>query len=169
MNPRLKRGLELLLVPIAAAIVFFEQFLIKYLNVAMAAFARLPWVARFEAWLATLPPWGAFIAFIGPSTLILPVKLSAVWFVMHGYYTTAVVVVVVAKLVATALLARLYRILRPTLMTIGWYARVDTWFFAWRDWIYAFVRALPAWQKARELVQGIRAWLRALVSGLFAR
>lgn len=169
MNPRLKRGLELLLVPIAAAIVFFEQFLIKYLNVAMAAFARLPWVARFEAWLATLPPWGAFIAFIGPSTLILPVKLSAVWFVMHGYYTTAVVVVVAAKLVATALLARLYRILRPTLMTIGWYARVDTWFFVWRDWIYAFVRALPAWQKARELVQGIRAWLRALVSGLFAR
>jgi hypothetical protein len=169
MNPRLKRGLELLLVPIAAAIVFFEQVLIKYLNVAMAAFARLPWIARFEAWLETLPPWGAFVAFIGPSALILPVKLSAVWFVMHGYYTTAVVVVIAAKLVATALLARLYRILRPTLMTIGWYARVDTWFFTWRDWIYAFVRALPAWQKARELVQGVRSWLRALVSGLFAR
>lgn len=169
MTPRLKRGLELLLVPIAAAIVFVEQVLINYLNVAMAACARLPWIARFEAWLATLPPWGAFVAFIGPSVLILPVKLSAVWFLLHGFYTTAVVVVLAAKLVATALLARLYRILRPTLMTIGWYARVDTWFFAWRDWIYAFVRALPAWQKARELVQDVRSWLRALVSGLFAR
>ena len=123
----------------------------------------------FRSWLETLPPWGAFIAFIGPSALILPVKLSAVWFVINGYYTTAVVVVVAAKLVATALLARLYRILRPTLMTLGWYARVDTWFFAWRDWIYAFVRAMPAWQKAREMVRTVRAWLRALVSGLFAR
>ena len=61
------------------------------------------------------------------------------------------------------------RILRPTLMTLDWYARVDTWFFAWRDWIYDFVRALPAWQKAREMVRTVRAWLRALVSGLFAR
>lgn len=173
MNPkgrtRLKRGLELVFVPFAAAFVFVEQVLIKYLNVAMAAFARLPLIARFEAWLESLPPWAAFMAFVCPSLLILPVKLSAVWFVLHGFYTTALVVVLIAKLVATALLARLYKILRPTLMAIPWYAAIDTWFFEWRDKAYVFVRSLPAWQRTQQLVGRVRAWFAELVSGLFAR
>ena len=132
MNPRLKRGLELLLVPIAAAIVFFEQVLIKYLNAAMAAFARLPWIARFEAWLETLPPWGAFIAFIGPSALILPVKLSAVWFVINGYYTTAVVVVVAAHVINSSLVTKMPYdpgkdlTLRNGFSRIDWDRRDDT-------------------------------------------
>lgn len=169
MKPGLKRALELIFVPFAAAFVFVEQVLIKYLNVAMAAFARLPPIARFETWLKGLPPWAAFVTFVCPSLLILPVKLSAVWFVLHGFYTTALVVVLAAKLVATALLARLYKILRPTLMTIPWYAAIDTWFFDWRDKAYAFVRNLPAWQRARAFVQRLRTWFAELVSGLFAR
>jgi hypothetical protein len=169
VNKRLKRALELVFVPFAAAFVFVEQVLIKYLNVAMAAFARLRWVARFEAWLRTLPPWAAFIVFAGPSTIILPVKLSAVWFVIHGHYAMAIGVVVAAKMVATALLARLYIVLRPTLMTMPWYAAADTWFFAWRDRAYAFVRAMPAWQRAKALAASVRAWLAELVSGLLAR
>ena len=163
MKQRLKRGLELVFVPFAAAFVFVEQVLIKYLNVAMAAFARLPLIARFEAWLESLPPWAAFMAFVCPSLLILPVKLSAVWFVLHGFYTTAILVVLAAKLVATALLARLYKILRPTLMTIPWYAAIDTWFFEWRDKAYAFVRSLPAWQKTSEIVQQLKRRLRSIV------
>ena len=163
MKQRLKRGLEVVFVPFAAAFVFVEQVLIKYLNVAMAAFARLPLIARFEAWLESLPPWAAFMAFVCPSLLILPVKLSAVWFVLHGFYTTAILVVLAAKLVATALLARLYKILRPTLMTIPWYAAIDTCFFEWRDKAYAFVRSLPAWQKTSEIVQQLKQRLRSIV------
>lgn len=169
MNSHRKRLLQVLLLPIAAGIVFFEQTLIRYLNVMMAAFARWPPVARFEAWLVTLPPWAALGAFVGPSALILPVKLSAVWFVIHGHYSLAVGIVVAAKLAATALLARLYRLLRPSLMKIGWYARLDTRFFDWRDRAYEFVRALPAWQAAQALVRRLRARVAELVSTLFAR
>ena len=80
----------------------------------MAAFAQLPWIARFEAWLGRLPPWAAFIAFIGPSTLILPVKLSAFWFVLHGHYAMAVFVVVVAMLMASFLRTDLGLAVRAT-------------------------------------------------------
>ena len=59
--------------------------------------------------------------------------------------------------------------LRPTLMTIGWFARLDTWFFYWRDKAYAFVRSLPAWQKAKALIDRAKLRLTELVSGLFAR
>jgi hypothetical protein len=169
MKQHLKRALEIAIVPLAAAIVFFEQTLIRYLNEVMAAIARWPPVARLEAWLTRLPPYAALAAFAAPSILILPVKLSALWFGLHHHYVLAFASVVAGKLLATAILARLYRILRPTLLQLGWFAWADTRFFYWRDWAYAFVRSLPAWQKAKALVKQMRARMAELVSALFAR
>jgi len=169
MNPQLKRALEIAVVPFAAAVVFVEQVLIRYLNVMMAAVARWPVIARFEAWLMSLPPWAAVLAFALPSIIILPVKVSALWFAAHHRFALATGSVVLGKILATAILARLYRILRPTMMQLRWFAWADTKFFAWRDWAYAFVRSLPAWQQARALIEKVRAWLAELVSGLFAR
>ena len=160
MKQKPKYILELALVPVAAAVVFFEQVLIRYLNVVMAAFARLPWIARLEAWLVTLPPWAALLAFAAPSVLILPIKVSAFWFAVHGRYGLSALSIIIGKLVATAILARLYRILRPTMMTVRWFAWADTHFFYWRDRAYGFVRSLPAWQKAAALVARGRAWLK---------
>ena len=82
----LKYALELLFVPIAAAIVFIEETLLHYLGLAMAAIAKWPPVARLEAWLRGLPPWGALLAFVAPSLLVIPIKLSAVWFALHHRY-----------------------------------------------------------------------------------
>lgn len=169
MKRHIKYALELALVPLAAAIVFFEQTLIRYLNIGMARFARLTAIARFETWLISLPPYWALLAFIAPSLLILPIKFSALWFGMHRHYGLAVAAVIVGKVLATAIVARLYRILRPGLMSIGWFARADTSFFYGRDQAYAFVRSLPAWQKAAALVARMRLRLAELYSAIFAR
>ena len=77
------------LVPFAAAIVFVEQTLIRYLNLVTAAIARWPPIARLEAWLTRLPPYWALLTFVAPSILILPIKLSAFWFGMHHQYGLA--------------------------------------------------------------------------------
>ena len=73
------------------------------------------------------------------------------------------------KVLGTAMVARIYRILHPTLIRMRWFAVADAWVFYWRDRLYAFVRAMPAWQKAHEMVQRIKVWARATVSGWFAR
>lgn len=169
MKDHLKRLLEILLVPIAAAIVFFEEVLLHYLGLAMARLARWELVARLETWLAGLPPWAALIAFVAPSTLVLPVKLAAVWFAIQGHFLWAGISVAIGKIVATALVARLYKVLRPTLLRLSWYLSTETWVFTCRDKIYAFVRALPAWQAASALVRRAKAWLAALVSGIAPR
>ena len=169
MKHHLKRALELAFIPIAAAIVFVEDVLLHYLGVAMAALAKWPPVARLEAWLGRLPPWAALLAFVAPSTLVLPVKLAAVWFALQGRFGLATASIVAGKMLATALLARLYKILRPTLVTMPWFLASETWLFAWRDRLYAFVKALPVWQRTRALVMRFRGWVADLVSGLFAR
>ncbi|WIM14028.1 MAG: hypothetical protein OJF58_004997 [Enhydrobacter sp.] len=169
MEQRLKHALEVVLVPIAAAVVFLEQTLIRYLNLMMAAFARWPPVARVEAFLQRLPPSAAVLAFAAPSILILPVKLSALWFVAHHRFVLAFAAVALGKVLATAIVARLYRILRPNLLALGWFAWADRKFFEWRDWAYAFVRSLPAWRKAADLIARMRVRIAELVSGLLAR
>lgn len=169
MKRHLKRALELIFVPLAAAIVFVEDVLLHYLGLAMAAIGRWPPIARLEAWLARLPPWAALAVFLAPSTLVLPVKLAAVWFALKGQFVLAAVSIVLGKMLATALLARLYKVLRPTLLKLSWYQRAETWLFDWRDRIYAFVKALPAWQAATTFVRSVRAWLAKLVSTVVSR
>jgi hypothetical protein len=169
MKDHLKRALEILFVPVVAAIVFFEEVLLHHLGLAMARLARWEPVRRLEAWLAALPPWAALIAFIAPSTLVLPVKLAAVWFALEGRLGLAMASIVIGKIVGTALLARLYKVLRPTLLRLSWYLATETWLFEWRDKIYAFVRALPAWQAAAALSRRAKAWLAELVSGTAPR
>ena len=43
------------------------------------------------------------------------------------------------------------------------------WLFGWRDRIYGFVRALPAWQKAVAMIRRLRLWLAGLVSAVWSR
>jgi hypothetical protein len=159
MKGRLKHIVEALIVTLAATVVFIEQTLIALLNVFTAALARWTPIARIEAWLMRQPPWVAVISFVAPSILILPIKFSALLFVAHRKYGMALGAVIVGKMLATAIVARLYRILRPTLMSLRWFAAADTWFFHWRDEAYAYVRALPSWQKAAALMGRVRAWL----------
>ena len=169
MKQHIKRVLQIVLVPIAAAIVFIEQTIIRYLNKVTAAIAAWPPIARLEAWLVRLPPYWALLTFATPSILILPVKVAAFWFGMHGRYGLALGSVILGKLLGTAILARLYAILRPKLMTIPWFAWADTRFFAWRDRAYAFVKSLPAWQMVQAMMQAARARMAEVVSALFAR
>jgi hypothetical protein len=165
----LKRALELAFMPLAAAIVFVEDVLLHYLGLAMAALAKWPPVARVEARLRRLPPWAALLAFVAPSSVVLPVKLAAVWFAIQHHYALSVASVVIGKMLATALVARLYHVLRPTLVMMPWFLRTETWLFAWRDRLYAFVRALPAWQKMKAMVRRAKVWMAELVSGAPSR
>jgi hypothetical protein len=169
MKTHLRRALEMLLVPFAAAIVFVEQTLIHYLNLATSAFGRWGPIAFIEARLVRLPAWAAVLVFFAPATLLFPLKLGALWLFTRGHFASGFALLMLGKILGTAVVARFYRILHPTLMTLRWFAAADTWFFRWRDRAYAFVRALPAWQKTAALVQRLRERVSGLVSALFAR
>lgn len=169
MKSHLRRALEMLLVPFAAAIIFVEQTLIHYLNLATSAFGRWAPIAFIEARLVRLPAWAAVLVFFAPATLLFPLKLGALWLFTRGHFASGFVLLMFGKVLGTAVVARFYRILHPTLMTLRWFAVADTWFFHWRDRAYAFVRALPAWQKTAAAVQRLRERVSGLVSALFAR
>ena len=71
-----------------------------------------PWAA-LETAIAGLPPYAALVAFAAPSALLLPLKFLALLLIAKGYYMTSVALFLVAKAVATALVARLFLLTQP--------------------------------------------------------
>ena len=132
-----------------AIILIFEEWGWKPLARAMAWLGEFKLVARAEKAVAALPPYGALAAFIGPSIVIFPLKLLALYLITTGHAIMAGLLFIGAKVVGTAVLARLYMLTAPKLMQIGWFARAHDRLMPWKDAIFAKVRASWAWRYGR--------------------
>jgi hypothetical protein len=84
--------------------------------------------------------------FLLPTLLLLPVKLLALWLIGHGKVLGGTLVILTAKVVGTAIVARLFNLTRDTLMQLAWFARLYTRWVAWKDALLAQVRASWPWR-----------------------
>ena len=145
---RLLRALaSVLLVPI----LLFEEWGWEPLARWVGRLSRLPLWARLEAWLRSLPPWGALLSFALPVVALVPVKLLALFLFGTGHYASGVMLIAGAKLAGTAVVARLFQLLQPTLMRIGWFARWYPRWTGWKDHVLDIVRQSTAWHAVRAL------------------
>ena len=146
----------------AALWLFVEEWLWDRLVRLTKWLARLPVFRWLEARIQRLGPKAAMTAFVVPWLLLLPVKVLALWCFGTGRFGLGVLVFVAGKVAGTALLARLFTLTRPALLQIRWFARLYAWFTGLRDRLYAYVRALPAYQRTRAWLAAQRQRLRAL-------
>lgn len=152
---------------LAALWIFLEELVWDAMQACMAWIGRLPGVRWCEARIAGLPPYAALVAFLIPAAILLPFKLVAFWLIARGHGLLGLQVFVLAKIVGTAFLARIFALTKPALLTIGWFARLYAAFTAWRDRVYAYVKSLPAWQAARAGIARVREAARAWVRSRF--
>ncbi|WP_422086662.1 hypothetical protein [Variovorax sp.] len=146
-----------LLVPL----LLFEEWGWEPLAALMARLARLPLWARLENRLRQLPPWGALLAFFVPVILLLPVKVLALFLFSRGHAATALTVLVLAKLVGTAIVARIFQLVERPLMRIPWFARWYPRWKAWKDRVLTIVRQSRLWRTVRAVKARIaRGWRR---------
>ncbi|MDB5732996.1 MAG: hypothetical protein JWQ03_2891 [Variovorax sp.] len=147
-----------LLVPL----LLFEEWGWAPLAALMARLQRLPLWARMERLIAGLPPWGALLVFFLPVLALFPIKLLALYLLGLGHYSSALVLLLGAKLVGTAVVARLFQLTQPALMRIAWFARWYPRWKAWKDEVLARVRQSAPWRAVRALKTGTRRWWRML-------
>jgi len=152
---------SLLMVPLGVTVMLVEEYVWVGLKRLMARLGRLASVARIEAAIAGLPPKAAAVVFLLPSLLILPVKLAAVWAVATGHFLAGTLVLIGAKLLATALFARLYTLCRPALMSFGWFVRLHDLLVRAKAWAHARLEAWPAWHRARAAVAAVKRQVHA--------
>ncbi len=145
---------------LAALWIFLEEWVWDAMQACMAWLGKLPGIRWCEARIAGLPPRVAMIAFLIPAAILLPFKLLAFWLIARGHGLLGLQVFVIAKIVGTAFLARIFALTRPALLAIGWFARLHAAFTAWRDRVYAYVKSLPAWRAAQAWIATARGMLR---------
>ena len=156
------RGVRGILDVFLALILLFEEWGWQPLANLIGRLRRFEIWQRLEVWLEGLPPYGALCAFVLPSCLIFPLKIAAVYLVATGHFVTAALMLIGAKVVGTAILARIFILTQPNLMQISWFARLYNTLMPWKDALFAYVRATWIWRYARLLkAQMKRAMRRA--------
>jgi hypothetical protein len=147
IQPLLRSAVEVFL----ALVIVFEEWGWRPLADLVGRLARWrPW-AIVEAAITRLPPYAALIIFVLPTALLLPLKFLALFLIARGQILLATLVFIAAKVVATALIARLYILTEPALMQIGWFAWGHDTFMPWKEALTARVRSSWVWREGRLL------------------
>jgi hypothetical protein len=158
----LKKLLSILGMALLVPVLLFEEWGWEPMARAMARLARLRVWARVEAALRALPPWGAVLAFFLPMLLLLPVKLFGLFLLGEGHALSALLLLLAAKLVGTAILAWLFQLVEPALMRIPWFARYYPRWKLWKDSVLNSVRDSRGWRSMRVLGRRVRRGWRRL-------
>ncbi len=154
-----KRALGVLL----ALLVIFEQWGWQPLVAFFSRLTRLAPVAALERWIAKLPPYGALVAFGLPTVFLLPLKLLALFLIAQGHTLSAAALFIGAKVVGTAVVARLYQLTAPQLMRIGWFKRGYDLLAPRLHALHEEIRRSWAWRYGRMLKTRVKQKLAPFV------
>lgn len=159
---QLKTLLRNLAFAFVAIIVLFEEWGWAPLAALFARLARLPLWAWIERKITFLPPWGALLLFGVPMLALLPVKLAALYLFGQGQATLGLTLLIGAKLLGTAVLARLFQLTQPALMQLAWFAHWYPRWKAWKDRLIEQVRQSAPWRLGQRLKSQAKAWWATL-------
>lgn len=173
IDEMLRRAFRRILTPpmvvLAALIIFVEEWLWVRLTEAMKWVARWPVIRWLEERLALLPAWAAILCFFLPGILLLPVKIAALFLVGRGHVVAGLGVIVLAKVLGTAVVARFFTVCRPVLMGVSWFRTGHDWLIRMKELLYTKLKAMPAWRQAVALKDRAKQWLATSKPGLIAR
>ncbi|MBC7434688.1 MAG: hypothetical protein H7332_01310 [Bdellovibrionales bacterium] len=153
-------------VPLLALILIFEEWGWEPLARMLGILAKLPVWSQIERLILRLPPYAALLTFMVPVLALIPVKLLAWYWVAQGHTMLGLSVVLGAKVLGTAIIARLFTVTQPALMQLSWFASLYWGWKRWKDRIIARVRCSPQWLafvvRRRRLARQVRCALLRL-------
>jgi len=158
------RGLKACGIWALALLILFEEWGWVPLTRALGLLAHWRVLAWLERRIAALPPGLALLVFFVPVLLLLPIKLGAWWLIGCGRALAGATVLVLAKVVGTGVVGRLFLLTRPQLLKLAWFARGYGRWLAWKRRILERVRAAPAWRRLGVALARARVGLRALAA-----
>jgi hypothetical protein len=141
---------QLLLLPVVLLLLFEEWGWVPLQRV-MGWIARHPFLAYLEIKISALSPCGAMLVFLIPGICLFPIKLLALFLIGHGHLLLGGGLILLAKILGTAFTARLFKLTKPALMSLSWFARGYTTFTGWKERAFATVRATWGWRVGRVL------------------
>jgi hypothetical protein len=152
------RTLRGLLLALAALVIFLEEWGWKPLTAWAARIAKWPPVQRLEARLTQASPKQALLLFLAPAVLLFPIKLLALWLIHQGKSVLGIGLIVLAKLLGTALVGRLFILTESKLVQFAWFAIALNWWRRTKQRVLLAVHCSHAWQTVRRVRSRVRSW-----------
>ncbi len=156
--------LKKLLLSILAVILIFEEWLWDTLTVAGQFFSRILHLERFDAWLIESSPKRALFAFVIPLVIVTPFNILAIFLLARGAILEAILLEIILKLSVTLLIARIFRLVKPALLTFNWFEKIYRYISELLHWAHESVRHTAIYQRGILL----KAAIKMRIAELFA-
>ena len=97
-------------------------------------------MSRLRRTIEGLGPYQSLVLLAIPTSLVEPLKLAAVAIAGAGHWITGTVIIVCAYAASLLVVERLFRIVKPKLLMLPWFARLWNWLAAVRSWAFGWLR-----------------------------
>lgn len=160
---RLKKALWF----VVAVLFLIEAKLLDYTAPIFARITALLALDKVKAWIARviapLNPWLVLVIFAVPLIIVEPFKLVALWFLAQGHVITGVVTFALAELGGIVVIAFLFEVCRPKLMTIRAFAWTFGKLVEAKEWAHKQVE--PMLERLRVYRRYLRRLLARIMPG----
>jgi hypothetical protein len=94
-----------------------------------------------------LGPYQSLLLLAVPTSIVEPLKLIALAIAGDGHWVTGTLVIVAAYATSMLFVERLFRIVKPKLMRLSWFASLWTWLVSLRivRWLKAVKETISRW------------------------
>jgi hypothetical protein len=167
--------LDVLLLPLAFAVVLFEDVFWRAAHRLLRGLDRVPLLRAVHAGLGRLPAAAVLPLFLVPEAVSHLAGFLGAYLLARGQVATAVALLVLVKGMATLAVVWIYQAAAPTLLGVGWFARMHATVLFVREWSLAQVAPLRDALRARltgspkivlRRFRAVRARLAAALKGL---
>jgi hypothetical protein len=97
-------------------------------------------MASVRGYIERLGPYQSLLILVVPTCLVEPLKLLAVAVAGEGHWITGTVMIIAAYGCSLLFVERLFRVVRPKLLTLPWFARLWNWVVFVRGKVVRFFR-----------------------------
>jgi hypothetical protein len=149
MLRKFKRLFLLPLIWLAAIIFLLEEFIWDTTARLMARLGNHPVVRAIEQHIAALTSYWAVLAFLLPSSILVPAKLIGLHAISQGHWILGSLIFSAAKIIGMALFSRIFNLTRPALLKIRWFNQLYEWVMHYRNLLHAYLDNWPAYQRMK--------------------
>jgi hypothetical protein len=161
-----KRTVRFIFIVLAALWIMFEEWVWDNIMAVMEKIGRLKIINRFDAFLFKLNPYLLLSFFLFPLFIMIPAKIYGLYLIADGKVVRGISIFVLAKGFITAIITRLFFVTKDKLMQIKAFAASYAWIKEKKEWLYAELNKLPAWQAAKGRVAKLKQLIKETARSL---
>ncbi len=139
------------LLSLLAIILIFEEWLWDSLTAFGHSLVRWLNLWAVERWLSQTSPNMALVAFSLPLLIVTPINLVAIGLLAQGLILQGILLELLAKLLGTVLIARVFALTKPQLLTFVFLRFIYITINRWLQWAHQKITETPVYQWAKQL------------------